>query len=55
MENWCYETECLKLFAQHERHEDIPEEEIDRIRKAANYMEGLQTFSSLVGFLDMAI
>ena len=56
MENWCYETECLKLFARHyERHEDIPEEEIDRIRKAANYMEGLQTFRQLgFGFLDMA-
>lgn len=55
-ENWCYEKECLELFAKHyETGENIPEEYIDRIRKAATYHEAYATMRQLsFGFLDMA-
>lgn len=55
MENWCYEAECLSLFARHYQTDElIPAEEIERIRKAANHMEGLQTLRQLsFGQLDL--
>ncbi|MCP4457550.1 MAG: M3 family metallopeptidase [Cytophagales bacterium] len=55
-ENWCYEKECLDLFAKHyETGESIPEEYIDRIRKASTYHEAYATMRQLsFGFLDMA-
>jgi len=55
-ENWCYERECLDLFAKHyQTGEDIPEEYIDRIRKASTYHEAYATMRQLsFGFLDMA-
>lgn len=56
MENYCYEPEALKLFAQHyQTGETIPQSLIDKVRNASNYMEGYQTVRQLsFGLLDMA-
>ncbi|WP_420386430.1 M3 family metallopeptidase [Roseivirga sp.] len=56
LENWCYEKECLDLFARHyETGETIPENYIERIKESANFMEGYQTMRQLsFGMLDMA-
>lgn len=56
LENWCYEKECLDLFAKHyETGEAIPEELIQKIKDSANFMEGYQTMRQLTfGLLDMA-
>lgn len=55
-ENWCYEKECLDLFAQHyETGEKIPEDLIDKIKKASNFQQGYQTLRQIsFGLLDMA-
>ncbi|KPQ14586.1 MAG: peptidyl-dipeptidase Dcp [Algoriphagus marincola HL-49] len=55
-ENWCYEKECLDLFAVHfETGEKIPQDLIDRIKKAANFQQGFQTVRQIsFGLLDMA-
>ncbi|MBD8487396.1 M3 family metallopeptidase [Echinicola sp. CAU 1574] len=55
-ENWCYEKECLDLFAKHyQSGEKIPEELIERIKKAANFHQGYQTLRQVsFGLLDMA-
>ena len=56
LENWCYEPEALALFATHYKTgEPIPMDLIDRIKKAANFQEGMQTLRQLsFGMLDMA-
>lgn len=56
LENWCYEKECLDLFANHyETGEAIPEKLIQKIKDSANFMEGYQTMRQLTfGLLDMA-
>lgn len=56
LENWCYEKECLDLFAKHyETGENIPEEFVEKIKESANFMEGYQTMRQLsFGMLDMA-
>lgn len=56
MENWCFEKECLDLFAEHfETGEKIPQEYIDKIKASATFMEGYQTMRQLsFGMLDMA-
>ncbi|WP_268121757.1 M3 family metallopeptidase [Roseivirga pacifica] len=56
LENWCYEKECLDLFAKHyETGEAIPAELIEKIKASANFMEGYQTMRQLsFGMLDMA-
>lgn len=56
MENWCYEKETLALFAHHyETGELIPMELVEKIKKAANFHEGMQTVRQLsFGLLDMA-
>lgn len=56
MENFCYEPEVLELFAQHYKTgETIPQELIQKVRNASNYMEGYQTVRQLsFGLLDMA-
>ena len=56
LENWCYEKECLDLFARHYKTgEAIPQEYIDKIVESANFMEGYQTMRQLsFGMLDMA-
>lgn len=55
-ENWCYEKEALDMFAKHYKTgEKIPQSLIEKIKKSANFMEGLQTLRQLnFGFLDMA-
>ncbi len=56
LENWCYEPEALALFAKHyETGEVIPQVLIDKIKKAANFQEGMQTLRQLsFGILDMS-
>jgi len=55
MENWCYEAECLALFAKHyETGEVIPTELIEKIQKSAQFNEGYQTVRQIsFGLLDM--
>ncbi|SFT91675.1 peptidyl-dipeptidase Dcp [Algoriphagus locisalis] len=55
-ENWCYEKECLDLFAKHyETGEKIPEDLIEKIKKASNFQQGYQTLRQIsFGLLDMA-
>ncbi len=55
-ENWCYEKECLDLFAAHyQSGEKIPEELIEKIKDSANFQQGYQTLRQLsFGLLDMA-
>lgn len=56
MENFCYEPEALEIFAQHyQTGETIPQELIEKVKNASNYMEGYQTVRQLsFGLLDMA-
>ena len=56
MENWCYEKECLDLFAKHhETGELIPSDLIDKIKKSATYHEAYATVRQIsFGLLDMA-
>jgi len=56
LENWCYEKECLDLFARHyETGEAIPTELVEKIKASATFMEGYQTMRQLgFGKLDMA-
>ena len=56
LENWCYEKECLDLFARHyETGEAIPAELVEKIKASATFMEGYQTMRQLgFGKLDMA-
>ena len=55
-ENWCYEKDCLDLFARHyETGQKIPEELIDKIKNSANFQQGYQTLRQIsFGLLDMA-
>jgi Zn-dependent oligopeptidase len=55
MENWCYEKECLDLFAKHYQDESaLPAEWIEKLKASATFMEGYATMRQ-VGFakLDM--
>lgn len=56
LENWCYEKEALELFAKHYKTGKlIPMEMVERIKKAANFLEGMATVRQLsFGMLDMA-
>ncbi|TVZ26963.1 peptidyl-dipeptidase Dcp/oligopeptidase A [Gillisia sp. Hel_I_86] len=55
LENWCYEPKALQLFAKHhETGEIIPQELIDKIKKASNFHEGMATLRQIsFGMLDM--
>jgi peptidyl-dipeptidase Dcp len=55
-ENWCYEKECLDIFARHfESGEPISEDLIQKIKDAANFHQGYQTVRQIsFGLLDMA-
>jgi peptidyl-dipeptidase Dcp len=55
LENWAYEKETLELFAKHYKTgEIIPIELINKIKKAANFLEGLATLRQVsFGLLDM--
>ncbi|MEP0369378.1 MAG: M3 family metallopeptidase [Cyclobacteriaceae bacterium] len=54
-ENWCYEKECLELFAHHyETGELIPSEYIDKLKESAIYHEAYATVRQIsFGLLDM--
>ena len=40
MENWCYEKECLDMFARHYKTDEaIPAELVERLKKSATFME----------------
>jgi peptidyl-dipeptidase Dcp len=56
MENWCYEKECLDLFAHHyQTGETIPFEMVQKIKESANYLAAYQTMRQVgLGMLDMA-
>jgi peptidyl-dipeptidase Dcp len=55
LENWCYEKECLDMFARHYKTgEPISSEIIDKIRKSATYHEAYATVRQIsFGILDM--
>jgi peptidyl-dipeptidase Dcp len=56
MENWCYQAEALALYAKHyQTGEVIPNELIEKIKKAASFQQGLQTLRQLsFGYLDLS-
>lgn len=56
MENWCYEEECLGLFAYHyETGELIPSTLIAKIKESMNFLSAYQTVRQVsLGQLDMA-
>jgi len=56
LENWCYQKEALELFAKHYKTgEIIPLELIEKIKKAANFHEGMATIRQIsFGKLDMS-
>lgn len=56
MENWCFESDALELFAKHYKTGKIISQElIEKIRKSANFMEGMQTIRQVsFGQLDMS-
>jgi peptidyl-dipeptidase Dcp len=56
LENWCYEKECLSLFAKHfETCEDIPMEFLQKIKDSASFLEGMATVRQIsLGLIDMA-
>lgn len=55
LENWCYEQEALALFARHyQTGKILPVSSIEKIKKAATFMQGLQTLRQLsFGLLDL--
>ena len=55
LENWCYEKEALDFFARHHNSKDlIPDEEINKIVKSQQFLEGYNTMRQLsFGYLDM--
>ena len=57
LENWCYQPEALALFAQHYlTNELIPQSYIEKIVKAGQFQQGLQTLRQLsFGFLDLSL
>ncbi len=56
LENWCYEKESLQLFAKHYKTgEAIPENYIEKIKKSANFLEGIATVRQIsFGMLDLS-
>lgn len=56
LENYCYEKEVLHEMARHwETGEPLPDDDIEKIRQASNFLEGMATVRQLgFGFLDMA-
>ena len=55
LENWCYEKECLNLFAKHhENKTNIPPEYIQKIKDSSNFHAGLATIRQIgLGKIDM--
>ena len=56
LENWCYQAEALALFAHHyQTGELIPVHYIEKIIKAGQFQQGLQTLRQLsFGYLDLS-
>ncbi|MDX1905176.1 MAG: M3 family metallopeptidase [Thermonemataceae bacterium] len=56
LENWSYESEVLASFAKHyQTGEVIPQNLVQKIKDASNFMEGYATMRQLsFGMLDMA-
>lgn len=56
LENWCYEKECLDLFAKHyQTGETIPADYIQKIVDSSNFQSGLATIRQIgLATLDMA-
>lgn len=56
MENWCFEKECLDLFAFHfESGDPIPAEFIEKLKSSANYHEAYATVRQIsFSLLDMS-
>ncbi len=56
LENWCYEQECLSLFAKHfETGEGIPMEFLQKIKESASFLEGMATVRQIsLGLIDLA-
>lgn len=56
LENWCYQPEALSLFAKHHLSGKIlPNHYIDKIKKAGQFQQGLQTLRQLsFSFLDLS-
>lgn len=56
LENWCYEPEALALFSKHYKTgETIPSHYIEKIKKAGQFQQGLQTLRQLsFGYLDLS-
>jgi Zn-dependent oligopeptidase len=56
LENWCYEKECLDLFAKHyQTGEVIPSDFIQKIVDSSNFQSGLATIRQIgLATLDMA-
>jgi len=56
LENWCYEKECLDLFAKHyQTGETIPTDYIQKIVSSSNFHSGLATIRQVgLAILDMA-
>jgi peptidyl-dipeptidase Dcp len=56
LENWCYEKECLDLFAKHyQTGEAIPETYIQKIVDSSNFQSGLATIRQIsLAQLDLA-
>ena len=55
LENWCYEKDALDFFARHHNSKElIPDEEINKIVKSQQFLEGYNTMRQLsFGYLDM--
>jgi Zn-dependent oligopeptidase len=56
MENWCYEPECLALFAKHyQTGAPIPTDLVLKIKESMNFLSAYQTVRQVsLGQLDMA-
>ena len=56
MENWCYEKDCLDLFARHyENQSPIPQDLVDQIKASSNYHEAYATVRQIsFGLLDLS-
>jgi peptidyl-dipeptidase Dcp len=55
LENWCYEKECLNLFAKHHQtNEVIPLDYVQKIKNSSNFQAGMATLRQIgLGKIDM--
>ncbi|MEQ9262070.1 MAG: M3 family metallopeptidase [Owenweeksia sp.] len=56
MENWCYQKECLDIFAYHyQTGQPIPATMVEKLRQSSSFMEGYATVRQIgLATLDMA-